>query len=90
MVFDLSQGESYDNLDSWRQTFLQTTGDTNEEIPIVLIGNKADKGSNIQQASVMKDWVDPGKAKIYLETSALKYQGVEEAFRCVADYACNY
>jgi small GTP-binding protein len=47
LVFDLSQGESYENLDSWRETFISTTGDTNEEIPIVLIGNKADKGINI-------------------------------------------
>ena len=57
----------------WRDTFIQTAGDTNEEIPIILIGNKSDKGINIQKDLVMKDWVKTNKVKTYMEVSALKY-----------------
>jgi Ras-related protein Rab-7A len=42
LVFDISCAESYENLEKWRQTFIQTTGDDNKQIPIVLVGNKVD------------------------------------------------
>ncbi len=48
LVFDLSAVDSYENLEQWRQSFIQTTGDVNNEIPIILIGNKADRAKNIK------------------------------------------
>jgi hypothetical protein len=49
-------------------------------VPIILIGNKADKGSNISRDHVMRDWVRTEKAVMYLETSALRCEGIEDAF----------
>ena len=80
LVFDLSAPESYESLESWRQSFLNTTGDLNQEVPMVIIGNKADKGINIEKSKVLTEWVESNKAKFYTETSALKYLGIEDAF----------
>lgn len=65
-------------MEGWRQTFLNTTGDPN--IPLMLIGNKADKGIYVEKSRVLRDWVETGKAKEYIEASAVKYIGIEEAF----------
>jgi hypothetical protein len=59
---------------------LNTTGDNNNEIPLILIGNKIDRGSNINRDTVIRDWVKTNKALTYIETSALKYQGIEDTF----------
>jgi hypothetical protein len=45
-----------------------------------LIGNKADIGIHIEKSTVQKEWVQSGKAREYIEASALRYFGVEEAF----------
>ena len=43
MVFDISSVESYENLEKWRQIFIETTGEGDvNKIPIVLVGNKVD------------------------------------------------
>jgi len=47
---------------------------------MVIIGNKADKGINIEKSKVLTEWVESNKAKFYTETSALKYLGIEDAF----------
>lgn len=80
LVFDISSPESYDNLDKWRQSFLQTTGDDNRQIPIVLVGNKVDCINTIHKDQIMKEWIETDKAKAYIEVSALKNQGIEEVF----------
>lgn len=42
LVFDISNAESYDNLEKWRQVFISTTGDDSKQIPIILVANKVD------------------------------------------------
>ena len=63
---------------------MNTTGDIANEIPIVLIGNKSDMGIKVDKAKVEKEWVQSKKARCYIETSALKHFGVEEAFYMIA------
>ena len=82
--------ESYENLNNWRNVFLNTTGDTTNEIPILLIGNKIDKGSTINRDEIMRDWIKSNKARVYLETSALKYDNIENLFATVAEYSHEY
>ena len=65
LVFDQTQAESYDNLENWKTSFVQTTGDLTNEIPIVVLGNKADIGINIEKGKAERDWVSSGKAKYY-------------------------
>jgi GTPase SAR1 family protein len=111
LVFDVSNLESYQSLEMWRDTFQQTTGDTKGEIPIILVGNKSDKPMAIDTEKVFTDWIEPfqksrnsselpndsatstfqkGKAKIYLEASAIKNLGIENIFYAVAYYAFEY
>eukprot|EP00347_Sterkiella_histriomuscorum_P017934 403347422 len=90
LVFDVSQIETYESLDNWREVFQQTTGDQTQEIPIILIGNKSDKPKAINTDVVQSDWVQTGKAKAYIETSALKVLGVDNIFNSVAYHALEY
>lgn len=57
LVFDLSVLDTYHSLDNWREVFQQTTGDTTNNIPIILIGNKSDKPKAISTDQVQSDWV---------------------------------
>lgn len=84
-MFDLTSPESYESLEAWRQTFFNTTGDMN--IPLIIIGNKADKGIYVEKSRVLKDWVDTGKARAYIEASAMKYIGIEETFSKIGNHA---
>mmetsp|Transcript_45528 Transcript_45528/g.33289 ORF Transcript_45528/g.33289 Transcript_45528/m.33289 type:complete len:96 (+) Transcript_45528:250-537(+) len=49
-----------------------------------------DKGSNMNREAVVRDWIKEQKATVYIETSALKIQGIEELFQTVAEYAAHY
>lgn len=53
LVFDISVAESYDNLEKWRQAFVQTTGDDQRQIPIVLVGNKIDQVNTVHRDQVL-------------------------------------
>ena len=58
LVFDISQPESYENLEKWRQLFIQTTGDEiNRQIPIILVGNKIDMVNTVHKDQIEKEWV---------------------------------
>eukprot|EP00350_Pseudokeronopsis_sp_OXSARD2_P007498 CAMPEP_0170558620 /NCGR_PEP_ID=MMETSP0211-20121228/36502_1 /TAXON_ID=311385 /ORGANISM="Pseudokeronopsis sp., Strain OXSARD2" /LENGTH=69 /DNA_ID=CAMNT_0010870729 /DNA_START=306 /DNA_END=515 /DNA_ORIENTATION=- len=49
-----------------------------------------DKGSNMNRDAVVRDWLKSQKSVAYIETSALKVQGIEETFQTVAEYAYSY
>lgn len=89
-MFDISSVESYENLEKWRQIFIQTTGDDTKQIPIVLVGNKTDCVNTIHKDQIMNEWVHSGKAKAYIEASALKNVGIEDIFQSVAQNALDY
>jgi hypothetical protein len=57
---------------------------------LIIIGNKADKGIYVEKSRVQRDWVDSGKAKAYIEASAMKYIGIEEAFATIGNEAFEY
>lgn len=73
LVFDVTQNDSYENLNSWLQLFQQTVGDEqSQEIPIVVVGNKSDRinngvvGKGIEEERVKHDWVAPGRCREYI------------------------
>lgn len=49
-------------------------------MPIVLVGNKADKPKAVPKERVIEEWLDNEKAVAYLEASATRLQGVIEIF----------
>lgn len=85
LVFDLSSPESYENLDSWRVLFQQTTGDESQDIPIVLVGNKSDKQQQIDPEQIKQEWVDCKKCRMYIQASALKLQNIDGLFMKVGE-----
>ena len=66
LVFDVTSIESYENLENWRQIFIDTMGSTYKDIPIILIGNKVDRGISITVDAVNRDWIKTEKALIYI------------------------
>lgn len=82
MVFDVSNVDSYDNLEAWRNSFLNTVGD--KEVPIFLVGNKSDKECNVNKELLNINWIKSEKVKEFMEVSALKVQGIEDVFKRVA------
>jgi hypothetical protein len=55
-----------------------------------LIGNKADRPTHITKETVVNEWVRSQKACTYIETSAVQYEGVEEAFLSIGKFANDY
>ncbi|HME52826.1 MAG TPA: Rab family GTPase [Candidatus Lokiarchaeia archaeon] len=79
LVFDLTRAETFQEVTSqWAQEIQKYC----TAVPYILIGNKADLLENIgrqMETSVAEDWVASNNS-IYLETSALGGQNVDEAF----------
>ncbi len=88
IVFDLSKRESFNNVLNWYRELKEFT--TDEEIPIVLVGNKSDLSEErqvfyqegVKQANKISD-----KEIIklsYIETSALTGENIEDAFNLIS------
>ena len=85
MVYDLSDQTSYNNLENWKLTFLNTSDTPN--LPFILVGNKLDEKRTISKEIAIREWIDTGKARLYMETSAKTGTNVEETFKLVAEHA---
>ncbi|CDW84229.1 gtp-binding protein [Stylonychia lemnae] len=91
IVFDLSDLATYSNVEKWVSTFQQVMGDDiKHDIPIILVGNKSDKERLIDSQTINEYWVDSGKAKIYIESSAHNKDGVENIFYGAGFYSHEY
>ncbi|MFW9894703.1 MAG: GTP-binding protein [Candidatus Thorarchaeota archaeon] len=88
IVFDLTKRKSFENVLNWYQELKEFTAD--EEIPIVLVGNKSDLKEErqvfyqegVKQANKLSD-----KELIklsYIETSALTGENIEDAFNLIS------
>ncbi len=77
LVFDLTQPESLDAIEEWMREIREHAGN----VEILLVGNKVDlkKKRAIKKAQV-KPWIERYGC-LYVETSAMSGDGVEEAFR---------
>lgn len=87
LVFDLTNRESFDNVENWLNELKQFAGD----IPFVLIGNKRDLKN---KRKVTKEDVEAKAEEIgaltYFETSAKTGEGVDEAFEKLAIASIEY
>lgn len=88
IVYDITNRESFDNLDNWVEELNEFIGD--KDLPVTIIGNKTDledqrvisteEGSN--KASFLSQ---KGKSHIsYIETSALSGLNIEDAFNLIS------
>lgn len=105
IVFDLTDRESYEGIDVWRNNFLESASANNRSMsqedsenltPIILVGNKSDLSDKyghsrqVEHRQVVADWIESGEALEYIETSAVSYQNIEDLFEKIADHANDY
>ncbi|KAI6657449.1 Ras-related protein Rab-7a [Oopsacas minuta] len=85
LVYDVTQPNSFKNLESWRDDFLiQASPRYPEKLPFVVLGNKVDldtRGVPIRRAQA---WCDSKNNTPYFETSAKEAINVEQAFEAIA------
>jgi Ras-related protein Rab-7A len=91
LVFDLTDENTFETIDSWKTEFLnQLNPKDPENFPFVLVGNKCDLSDNIK---VTKDKIDKYIEKNsnmkYFETSAKDNIKVNEVFQLVGKLAFN-
>ncbi len=80
-VFDVTDKDSFEDLDSWVQLFFDQLAEGKRDgFPVILIGNKADKGREAVSKDTIKQWCDRNNHMKYFETSAKTGQGLDEAF----------
>jgi Ras-related protein Rab-7A len=80
LVFDITNGDSFENIVSWKQEFLERSGNENTNFPIILLGNKCDLLAERKVSKEKaKEWADENKI-IFDEISAKEDIRVEDAF----------
>ncbi|MHA2281593.1 MAG: GTP-binding protein [Promethearchaeota archaeon] len=88
IVFDLSKRDSFNNVLNWYKELKEFTSD--EEIPIILVGNKSDLNEErqvfyqegVKQANILS--VKELVKLSYIETSALTGENIEDAFNLIS------
>ena len=89
LVFDLTNEDSFKNVESWRNDFLKVLEPPDgDKFPFVLLGNKCDRESDI---NVTKEQIDAyckeHNDMPYFSTSAKDGINLEKAFDKAADFA---
>ncbi|MFX1376835.1 MAG: GTP-binding protein [Promethearchaeota archaeon] len=88
IVFDLTHRNSFNSISNWYQELKDFTSD--EEIPIVVVGNKSDLNEERQVfyqegVKLANNLSEKEKIKLsYIETSALTGENVEDAFNLIS------
>ena len=85
LVYDVTDKNSFKNMDSWLEVFKQQLpADKVKGFPFVLLGNKIDKKKRFISEEEAKKWCEERDSIPYFETSAKTRQGIDEGFLKVA------
>jgi Ras-related protein Rab-7A len=89
LVYDITNPQSFESLETWRNGFLQEGSPKDPEaFPFVLLGNKADKANERKvPQSKAEEWCKAHGGISYFETSAAQNLNIEDAFRNIAKIA---
>ena len=89
LVFDLTNLDSFNNVETWHKTFLDQLQPQNpESFPFVLIGNKNDMKDDIKvEKENIEKYCKEHNNMPYFSASAQEGVNVEDAFIKVADLA---
>ena len=89
LVFDLTNPDTFNNIDIWRKTFLDQLQPQNpESFPFVLIGNKNDMKNDIKvDNATIENFCKEHNNIPYFSVSAQENINVEEAFTKVGELA---
>ena len=79
LVFDITQAQTFNNLSTWRQNFLEKAMPKSAEtFPFFCLGNKKDLEQHRQvKQSDVRDWTKQNNDMDYSETSAMEGTNVE-------------
>jgi len=85
VVYDVSNRESFDNIDFWISKFKELSG----EIPFIIIGNKIDKkDERLVSFEEAKEKADSYGVQ-YMETSAKSNENIDRAFESLSVQILN-
>ena len=89
LVFDITDVESFKNIETWRSEFLEQLNPKNpNEFPIVLIGNKYDLQKDMQvDNEAINNYCKEHNNMPFFMCSAKDNLNLEEAFNKVVDMA---
>jgi GTPase SAR1 family protein len=80
LVFDLSQNDSFADLDLYLDMFLDVCPvEPNRPPPVLLLGNKADLMQRVIGQNFIDNWVARNKIPFYYAVSANSGEKIEEA-----------
>lgn len=89
LVFDLTNQDSFRNVENWRKEFLRILNPPDAStFPFILFGNKCDLSNDIKISDEqINDYCREHNNMPYFATSAKEAINLEEAFNKVADMA---
>ncbi len=90
LVFDLTNRESFEHITTWLSDFEVFSASKGQGIPLLLVGNKADRTEQIvvtQRAA--EAFAEKVQCK-YVQCSALSGAGVEDAFKLLANSCLDF
>ena len=89
LVFDQTNLESFEQVDVWRNEFLEVLNPPEgENFPFVLLGNKSDRKDEIKvKQEDIDNYCQKHNNMPYFSVSALNNSNIEEAFNKIADMA---
>ena len=89
LVYDITNGTSFENLDRWKQGFIDNAGPSDvHSFPFVCLGNKLDQeGQRTVQTTMGEQWAKENNNMMFFETSAIEGTQVNQAFEEMAKKA---
>ena len=91
LVYDITNKQSYDRIQTWKDNFLrQSSPHAPELFPFLLLGNKSDLEVQRQvQSADARQYASKSKCMKFYEVSALTGQNLEVSIRLIANIASN-
>ncbi len=84
-VYDVTDKHSFTNLGSWMETFFTQVPDKQAgNFPVVVVGNKIDKGGRAVAEEAARKWCKTHGDLAYFEASAKTRAGIDDAFTHIA------
>ena len=88
LVYDVTNSETYENLKYWMQSIKNNLGNSIDDIPIIIIGNKIDcQEREVSVEEAENFWKEQGFA--YFETSAKTGENIEKTIKFLVKRVIN-
>jgi len=90
MVYDITDKETFDEIESWKNKFMQQANvDNARKYPFLLLGNKSDRDGDRKVTHHEGEQYAKNYNMEFFETSAKNGQNIEKAFNEIASIAAD-